>query len=276
MTECLIHNKYRIIEKIGNGKFGTVFKGVHKKTSAFVAVKCENKSAVSRTLCRETKILNYLYKEGIRNTPPVLWYGLYGDNLCLVMPLYEFSLLEWSSIRELSKPDLYKIISDCVRAFSSIHKQMVIHRDVKPENIMFKNGELYIIDFGLAVFYKPVQEEEYIGKFKPQLTGTPKWMSFFQHQGCCPSFKDDLISISYILLFLLNGRTLPWEKIDLDDPDKKNEIRQSRKSFEKMITHHSDPAFLTYTKFCYDLSFDCMPDYDYLIDIFKNDIKKSY
>jgi serine/threonine protein kinase len=280
MTDFYINNKYQIIDKLGEGRFGRVYKGTNVKTKTNVAIKFENMDAPIKLLQRETRILNYLYSEGSRNLPTVFWYGVYGNNLCTVMSIFERSLYDCAATIQ---DKTYLVVQQCLNIISDIHSKFIIHRDVKPQNIMIRDGKLYFIDFGLATFYVNEKREHFSSSGeKEDLTGTPKWASLNLHNGCAPSRRDDIISLGYIFLFLLNRGTLPWDNISADVlanvPEininhPKNLIRKERKSLV-LISSTSDQKFIDFLTYCYDLSFDEVPDYELLNLIFENNIKK--
>jgi serine/threonine protein kinase len=280
MTDCYINNKYQIIDKLGEGKFGCVYKGTNVKTKTNVAIKFENLDAPIKLLQYETKILNYLYSEGSRNVPAVFWYGIYGNNLCTVMSMFERSLFDCA---QTIQDKTYLVIQQCLKVVYDLHSKFIIHRDVKPQNIMIRDGKLYFIDFGLATFYVNEKREHFSDNGeKVELTGTPKWTSINLHNGCAPSRRDDIISLGYIFLFLLNQGALPWDNISVDvlaDVSEininhpKNLIRKQKKSLS-LISSTSDQNFIDFVTHCYGLSFDEVPDYELLNDILKNNIKK--
>jgi len=280
MTECYINNKYQIIDKLGEGRFGCVYKGINGKTKSNVAIKFENLNAPMKLLQHETKILNYLYSEGSRNLPIVFWYGVYGNNLCTVMTMFDRSLFDCISAYDKA----HLIIQQCLTIVSDIHSKYVIHRDIKPQNIMIREGKLYFIDFGLSTFYVNEKREHLFNSGdKKEITGTPKWASINLHSGCSHSRRDDLISLGYIFLFLLNKGSLPWDNIDVDvltDVSEinlnhpKNLVRMEKKSLDSLISHQRDQIFINYITNCYELSFAEEPNYETLNDILKNDINK--
>jgi hypothetical protein len=272
MNECVVNNKYKILDKIGNGQFGNVYQAVHKKTDAQVAIKFENQDGGTKLLQHETTILNYLRNEGVKQIPTVLWYGLYGENLCLVMTLFECSLLQHIQSRTLTVEKKYNVIRLSLSVLESIHKKGVIHRDIKPENIMIKDGALYLIDFGFSTFFINEKREHIRDeRVRSEITGTPKWSSYYIEGGISPSRRDDIISLSYILLFMIYG-TLPWSNIVAGS---KATSRREQKSLEYILTFiHDDHALCCFMKSCYEIAFDEEPNYDKLNDILKNDIKK--
>lgn len=212
----MIKNRYKILHKIGNGKFGTVYKGINTNTNDFIAIKTEPKNSTLKLLKNETAILKYLHEQGSRCIPIIYWFGIHENNTCLVFSYYETSLDQY--ILSLSKEDenlqnkYNKIMNTAINILESIHKHYVLHRDIKPQNFMIKNGELFLIDFGLATFSIDGNGEQ-IQNTGSQTTiiGTPKFMSIHIHNGSSYSNRDDMISLGYIYLWMVL-RELPWEQ----------------------------------------------------------------
>jgi serine/threonine protein kinase len=275
----IINKKYQILEKIGTGKFGIVYKGTNIKTNEIIAIKTESRNSSIKLLKNETAILKYLYDHGSRSTPIVYWYGV--DNLCsyLVMSFYEISLYDYSIKTPLSVEKIDKVMSVSIDILENIHTQFVIHRDIKPQNFMISNEEIFLIDFGFATFYIEEYGEHLQHDENKNITGTPKYISYNIHDGISPSRRDDLISLGYIYLYLY-CKELPWDKMkieinkndyaEIDILHPKNQQRKCLKSWENIeeICLQINQKIHKFLNYCYNLSYDSSPDYTELKKLF--------
>jgi serine/threonine protein kinase len=277
----VLKNKYKILNKIGNGKFGVVYKASDKKNIIY-AVKTENTLAPIRLLKNETTILKYLYDRGCREIPIVFWYGIYENMTCLIMSYYDISLHDYCMNNSLTVEKVNSIIIAAVNILESIHKEYVIHRDIKPHNFMMRNNELFLIDFGFATFYIDENKEhlENMGSHN-SILGTPKYVSYNIHLGHSPSRRDDLISLFYMYFFLCY-RELPWDNLKLDNNDQnyeeihilhyKNQQRKHLKSYEQFneVCSRINQKLSTVLSYCYHLKYEDCINYDALRSVFKN------
>jgi len=278
-TSILINNKYIIESNIGKGQFGSVYKGYHKKTREPVAIKLEKMISPIKLLKNETTILNYLHNNGVRNIPEVHWYGVFANSTCLVMTLYDYSLYDCIKSKELSIDQIQKIMIKSIDIIENIHNSFVLHRDIKPQNFMIKNSELFIIDFGFSTFY--IDDNKNHLHINPNniensnIIGTPKYISINIHNGITPSRRDDLISLGYIFILLL-FKQLPWDvfpniennnnydEIHVLNP--KNQYMKQLKqieSIERLITKQNtlSQSIYHFIKYCYSLKYDEDPNY---------------
>jgi serine/threonine protein kinase len=279
-----IANKYSIGENIGAGCFGSVFNGTHCKTNMPVAIKMEDVNADVKILKNETTILKYLYDQGSRDIPIVYWFGLHKNNTCLVMSLYDCSLHYYIQQKTLPQNKIDIIMRTMINIFQSIHSKLVIHRDIKPQNIMLKSGELYLIDFGFATFYVDENSNHIVDDGTRQhIIGTPKYVSYHIHCGSLPSRRDDLISLGYVYMYLCE-RKLQWDTIidqggtDTEYEDThilnyKNKQRKVLKSFDSIqpICLQINRRIENFLNYCYHIQYDDTPIYSALSDIFENE-----
>ena len=184
------------------------------------------------------------------------------------------------SKKEMTVSKIQSIVYQLIGIFKVIHNNGVIHRDVKPQNIMVKNGELFLIDFGFSTFYIDGDGEHCQNACSECIIGSPKYVSYYIHSGSIASRRDDLISLGYVYMYLCN-RTLPWDT--LMEPDSsyseyedthilnhKNKQRMLLKQFDHIqpicfVINNQIENFMNY---CYHIQYDDTPNYDALIDIF--------
>jgi len=96
-----------------------------------------------------------------------------------------------------------------------LHTRGYIYRDIKPENLLMGANKrfdtVYIIDFGLSKRYKDKKTGDHIPyKENKGLVGTARYVSVNTHLGVEQSRRDDLESLGYMWIYLLNG-SLPWQ-----------------------------------------------------------------
>lgn len=151
-----------------------------------------------------------------------------------------------------------------------IHERGFIHRDIKPENFLIglgrKSSTLYIIDFGLAKRYKDPRSGKHIPyKDNKSLTGTARYASLNTHMGIEQSRRDDLESLSYVLLYLLRG-DLPWKGLAAKTKKEKyQKIMECKKIYTpEMLCAGYPEEFQIILKRIRKLNFEDDPDYEAL------------
>jgi len=292
MSVTCIHDKYIISKIIGKGKFGTVCSGIDITNGEPVAIKLEKLGDFS-SIKHEVKVMNYLFQNKFRQLPKIYWYGRQEIYSCLVLSYYDCSLLQWCSHKEnLQKMNYSVIFNKCIRILSQIHKLFLIHRDIKPHHFMIKNEELFLIDYGLATFTIDINGDPLEDTPQKNIIGTPNYISIFHHQGHKLTFRDDMISLGYMMLFLING-CFPWqEQLDhsiqtklsstidrcftaptvtvkpiesIEHPiniDKKHKKKWT--SLEPVLKNTKDklPELYIFLDYCYQLLYNDPPNYD--------------
>lgn len=159
-----ISEEYQKIEKIGEGTYGVVYKARHRKSNTIVALKkirLENEDeGVPSTAMREISLLkelkhrNVVHLQDVHLTENRLY--LVFEFLSMDLKRYLDSLPEEEYIdKMLLKSYLYQILD----ALLFCHKRRVIHRDLKPQNLLIdSNGIIKLADFGLArAFIIPIR-----------------------------------------------------------------------------------------------------------------------
>lgn len=273
MTNLItIKNKYKIINRIANGKFGSVFKGINiDNETEEVAIKIEHTEADIKTIQYETKILNYLFNRGCKkHIPYIYWYGneILNDIQCrcLIIPYYRTSLFEVSKTNIGKCEWTEKVIEyfcQCIKIIKTIHDCDVLHRDIKPQNLMIdRNDNIVIIDFGMSIVFIDENGEQFQNKGISSIVGTPNYISPFIHELNTPSLRDDMISLGYTFLLLSVGY-LNWgiENISL------NEMYLIKLDFIN-TDNSQNSKFIKYIDYCYKLDYYDIPDYENIINLF--------
>ena len=148
-----MQNKYEVLGVVGEGAYGIVYKCKNKETGKYVAIKRFKEvedDLVKKTMKRELKMLQKLHHPNVVDFQEA--YKRKG-NLYLVFEFVEKNLLELLQEQPQGlDPNLIRhLIYQLCKAIKYMHEQNIIHRDVKPENLLItENMELKLCDFGFA------------------------------------------------------------------------------------------------------------------------------
>lgn len=277
MTDEIINRKYKILNKIGNGSFGTIYKGLNIRTNEGIAIKKDNINNQLSLLKNETIIYNHL--KNVEHIPSLKWFGKDNLNYYLVIELLGRSLENViTEYKSFSLKVVLKIGIKILRILKDVHSAGIIHRDIKPDNFLFglnkESNELYIIDFGLSRHYI-LNDTHYGIKKTNGLIGSLTYASINSHNHISLSRRDDLESLSYMMVYFYFGN-LQWRNIDGDEcvEIKNNKIMKLK---EQILETPQLPNilanFITSIK---KIEFDEIPKYDLYINYFMTHLSKNY
>jgi serine/threonine protein kinase len=202
-------SRYELKEELGRGGMATVYHAYDPLVEREVALKILNRELlddpqVRERFERETRIIAKLENAAL---VPVYDVGRDNNQLFFVMRYMSGgSLTERIQNRSLSLSQMAHIIQRVATALDYAHDRGVIHRDLKPGNILFDEyNNAYISDFGIA---KLTQATTTLTK--SGIIGTPTHMSPEQAKGEDVDGRSDIYSLGVILFEMLSGKT-PYE-----------------------------------------------------------------
>ncbi len=217
----ILNGQFQILQKIGSGGMGAVYKALQPEMNRMVGVKilhpklANRKDLVSR-FRREARAMSHLTHP---NTVKVFMYGELEDgSLYIIMEFLDGKNLNQSVRSEGPFPverALPVLIQVC-GALEEAHTQGIIHRDLKPENIFLcQSSGLHdfpkVLDFGLAkVTEREMRPGSVILTQEGMVFGTPEFMSPEQAQGKTLTPAADQYSLAVILYEVLTGK-LPFD-----------------------------------------------------------------
>ncbi|MGC4067759.1 MAG: serine/threonine-protein kinase [Polyangiaceae bacterium] len=229
----VLAEKYLLIERLGEGGFGSIWRAEHQVLKSPVAVKlidlevARREGAVERFL-REAQATAALRSPHVVQ---ILDYGLdhrdEGGTIC-EQPFIVMELLEGENLAEriarigaLSPLDVVRVVTHVARAMSRAHELGIVHRDLKPENIfLVSNGDeeiAKVLDFGVAKIASPMDLRGETYTQTGSLVGTPYYMSPEQAQGNkTVDHRSDLWALGVIAFEMLTGKR-PFDSDALGD-----------------------------------------------------------
>lgn len=256
-----------VLDKIGEGAFGEVFK-VFDPRSSTIRVMKRNKGEGSEALMqKESDIMQRLSdSNGFARVDP----NPQPD--CLLMTLLGRNLYDVLATATPTLADVKRIAWQCLLRLRDLHLKGYVHRDIKPENILLGNHNrphrIYLVDFGLAGNYQhsAVKARKiYTGEI-----GTIKYCPLASHYGLEQYPKDDLESLGYLLVYLVT-KQLPWNNLPsgLNEREKYEAIRQRKESATPESLSQGIGCLKRYLKIIKGLKIGEAIDYDHLQEQFK-------
>ena len=207
--------EYRLVDFLGEGGMGEVYRGVHSKIGRVVAVKVLTREAANSGFIERFR--NEARIQSSLNHPNIA--ALYdfleaNGQPCIIMEFVDGQvLMDLIAARgALSSDETLHILHSVVEALQYVHAQGVVHRDIKSNNIKINSaGEIKLLDFGIAK-----------GGSSPSLTmtgdviGTLHYLSPEQIRGGIADSRSDIWALGVLMYEMITGR-LPFEATTLGD-----------------------------------------------------------
>ena len=201
--------KYRILERLGRGGMGIVYKGLDETLHREVAVKVLNPDITDNELLKrfrsEAISLARLNHPGIAT---IYELHQHGDEMLMIMEFVRGETLQTLSERvgPLEPPQAAHICIQVLNALAHAHRAGIVHRDLKPANVMVTDGGVVkIMDFGIARMLGGEQLTH-----AGSMMGTPAYMAPEQVLGGEIDGRADLYAVG-VLFYRLLSRELPFK-----------------------------------------------------------------
>ena len=197
---------YRLIEKLGAGGMGEVWRAEDKKLLRHVAIKILPAQLAADAEWKERFLREARTVASLNHPNIATIYGIdqEGDTLFLAMELIQGEPLSQMIARGPMLPaDAVRVAALVSEGLAEAHSKGIVHRDIKPENILLSKRVVKVLDFGIA--------KQIGGTADPSLTqggmvmGTPHYMSPEQALGRNVDARTDIFSLGTVLYEMLSG-----------------------------------------------------------------------
>ncbi|HPV03399.1 MAG TPA: serine/threonine-protein kinase [Myxococcota bacterium] len=219
LSGTVLNNKYVLVQLIGRGGFGNVYRATHKLAKTELAIKVikddlrDNEKAV-RQFLKETRALM-----SIQSMHVVTVHDVDRDTagrIFIVMELLrgrdleDHVRLEYSSTGRMPWAAVGRIVLEVCDALECAHEKGIVHRDLKPGNVMMvkgRGGKLMakVVDFGIASLAQSENMDLTTMDAVPRVIGTPSFMSPEQAKGQPVDSRADLYSLGAMVYRLVCG-----------------------------------------------------------------------
>lgn len=205
----MLDNRYEILERIGTGGMAIVYKAKCHRLNRLVAIKILKSDLAQneefrRRFNAESQAVAQLSHPNIVSVYDV---SRGGDMEYIVMELIDgITLKQYMEKRgQLNWRESLHFITQVMRGLSHAHSRGIIHRDIKPQNIMvLRDGSVKVADFGIACLADSAQT------LTQEALGSVHYISPEQARGDRPDARSDIYSSGVVLYEMLTGR-LPFE-----------------------------------------------------------------
>jgi eukaryotic-like serine/threonine-protein kinase len=197
----------RVLHLIGEGGMSRVYLASRERDDEPLVVKILRNEVTADPKALARFMEEYALVERIqsRHVVRVHGHGASAAHAYLVMEFFEGGdLMKRLGGKALAPEECLRLFRELMMALGDIHEKGILHRDLKPQNLMFRqDGSLAIVDFGIA---KHIEAADLTGH--GEILGTPRYMSPEQVQGKALDLRTDIYSAGVLLFQMLTGTHL--------------------------------------------------------------------
>ena len=241
----------KVLRLIGEGGMSRVYLASREGEDTPLVVKILRSEVTGdkKALERFIEEYNLVGRIRSRHVAAIHGHGLSGEYAYLVMEFFDGGdLNKRLGGKALPPEEALQIFRELMFALGDIHEQGILHRDLKPQNLMFRaDGSLAILDFGIA---KHVDAIDRTGH--GEVLGTPRYMSPEQVRGSALDLRTDIYSAGVLLYQMLTGDHLfdgetavevALHHLNTQPPDLPAELAPFQRLMDKLIEKDREARF---------------------------------
>jgi DNA-binding response OmpR family regulator len=197
----------KVLRLIGEGGMARVYLAAREGEDVPLVVKILRREVLKNKTALQRFMEEYALVERIqsRHVARIYDHGQSEEHAYLVMEFFEGGdLMKRLAGTALEPGEALRIFRELMFALGDIHEKGILHRDLKPQNLMFRqDGTLAILDFGIAKHIDAIDRTK-----EGEVLGTPRYMSPEQVQGRALDLRTDIYSAGVLLYQMLTGEHL--------------------------------------------------------------------
>ncbi len=238
----------KILHLIGEGGTARVYLASRETDDEPLVVKILRHEIVTNKKALERFMEEYAMVERIqsRHVARIIGHGNYDNYAYLVMEFFEGGDLHRRLAgKAVPPPEALKFFRELMFALGDIHERGILHRDLTPQNLMFrKDGSLAIVDFGIAKDIEAADRTN-VG----EVLGTPRYMSPEQVQGRALDLRTDIYSAGVLLYQMLVGEHMfdgqtamevAMHHLNTEPPPLPEQLQQYQRLMDKLVEKDRD------------------------------------
>ncbi|HXR59596.1 MAG TPA: protein kinase [Burkholderiales bacterium] len=241
----------KVLRLIGEGGMSRVYLASREGDDVPLVVKILRSEVTGdkKALARFLEEYNLVERINSRHVAKIHGHGVSGEHAYLVMEFFDGGDLDKRLKGRAIEPDeALQIFRELMFALGDIHEQGVLHRDLKPQNLMFRaDGTLAILDFGIAKHIDAVDRTGH-----GEILGTPRYMSPEQVRSMTLDLRTDIYSAGVLLYQMLAGQHLfdgetavevALHHMNTQPPELPTHLGQFQRLLDKLLEKDRDARF---------------------------------